>query len=289
MIAEAFLLLKYALPVALAGVGESVSQKSGVINIGIEGTMLLSAFVGLVVTVHSQSPWLGVLAGVGAACTLTLCLAWFILRLAADQVVVGTAANLFALGLTGTLFRAQFGQSGQLLSVPRIPALGSTGVDPVQIFLLLSVGGLTWLVSRSKWGLAVRAAGEYPDSAEASGFSVLKLRLTAMLVGGFYAGLAGTYLSLGIAGSFAEGMTAGRGFVAIAVVTFGRWRPFWILAASLLIGYAESLQFRFQSQGVGLPFQLFIAMPYLVALIVLVVVGKGTHAPGALGVPFRRR
>jgi ABC-type uncharacterized transport system permease subunit len=172
------------------------------------------------------------------------------------------------------------------LSVAKIP--GWHGLDIVTVLLLLSAP-VTWLLlSRTAWGLAVRAAGEYPKAAEAAGFSVYRLRFTAILIGGVFAGIAGAYLSVGITGSFAENMTAGRGFVAIAMVTFGRWRPGFVFFASLLIGLAESTQFKFQSLGWNVPFQLMIAMPYLVALAVLVLVGKGTLAPRALGAPYRR-
>jgi simple sugar transport system permease protein len=173
-----------------------------------------------------------------------------------------------------------------LVSIPKLPSYGI--VDPALLLLFLLVPGAWFLLSRTGWGLAVRAAGEYPKAAEASGFSVAWLRLSALALGGLLAGLGGAYLSVGISGSFAENMTAGRGFVAIAMVTFGRWRPQWTFAAALLIGFAETLQFRFQALGLQAPYQLMIAMPYLVALAVLVVVGRGAAAPGALGQTYRR-
>jgi simple sugar transport system permease protein len=147
--------------------------------------------------------------------------------------------------------------------------------------------GAAWTFRRTKLGLALRAAGEFPEAVAASGFSVLKLRFGAMLVGGALGGLAGAYLSLGISGSFAENMTAGRGFVAIAMVTFGRWKPIWVLAASMLVGYAVSLQFVFQSKGWNIPFQLLSAAPYVLALLVLVAAGRGSASPAALGKSFR--
>jgi simple sugar transport system permease protein len=199
---------------------------------------------------------------------------------------VGTAINLLALGLTGTLFRSEFGQSGKLLSVPRIG--GWHGVDPLMVFMLVSVPMLWFLLNRTGWGLAVRACGEYPKAADASGFSVNRLRFQSLCVGGIYAGLAGTYLALVIAGSFAENMTAGRGFVAIAMVTFGRWKLQFAFLAALLIGVAQTMQFKFQTYGWKVPFQLMIALPYLVALFVLVIVGKGASAPGSLGLPYRK-
>jgi len=283
---ELILLLTYSTPVGLAAVGETVVEKSGVMNIGIEGAMLLSAFVSMVVCSVTHNPWLGLAAGAATGIAVAGFFGLFTVVLAADQVVVGTAVNLLALGVTGTLFRSIFGQSGKLVSVPRIPSWH--GLDAVLAFLLASLPIVSLLVTRTKWGLAVRSAGEYPKATEGAGLSVRKLRLQALLIGGMFAGLAGTYLSLGITGTFAENMTAGRGFVAIAMVTFGRWKAPYAFAAALLIGLAESFQFRIQSYGWNVPYQLMIALPYVVALAVLVIVGKGTAAPSALGMPYRK-
>jgi len=278
--------LQYSAPVALAAMGEVITQKGGIINIGLEGSMLVASFFAMLVCYVTHSPWLGLGAGVAGAVVTTLIFGIFAIYLCADQVVVGMAINLLALGVTGTLFRSKFGQSGQLLSVPRIGAFH--GVDPLMIFMLLSAPVLWLLLRKTAWGLVVRACGEYPEAVEAAGFSVHRLRLQALMVGAVYAGLAGGYLALVIAGSFAENMTAGRGFVAIAMVTFGRWKPQFAFLAALLIGYAESLQYKFQTYGWNVPFQMMIALPYIVALLVLVLVGKGAAAPGALAQPYRK-
>ncbi len=282
MIPLLFTLLHYAAPVGLASIGETVGQKSGVINIGLEGSMLVAAFFGMLVSFATKNPWLGLLAATGAGVGMNLIFGWFTIFLGTDQVVVGAAMNLFALGLTGTLYRAKFGQTATLIDVPKAPA------TPVLVFMVASVAAIWFLLYRTKWGLAARSVGEYPKAAEAAGLSVHKLRLTAVAIGGAFAGLAGGYLALAISGSFQEGMTSGRGFVAIAMVTFGRWRPQFVFLAALLIGLLESLQFKFQSFGWHVPFQLFIALPYIVALLVLVIVGKGTVAPGSLAQPYRR-
>lgn len=279
-------ILVFATPVALAALGETVGQKSGVINIGLEGVMLLSAFVGASVSLASGSPWVGLAAGAGAGLVLSLLSALFTIQIGADQVVVGTAVNLLALGLTGTLFRAQFGQTGKLFSVPQIGKWH--GMDAVIVLALLCVPLIGWLLQRTGWGLALRAAGEYPKAAEAAGFSVHKLRYQALAIGGLLGSVGGAYLALGVAGSFAENMTGGRGFIAIAMVTFGRWKPVFVFLACLLIGYLDSLQYVLQAQGSVIPFQLLVALPYVVALVVLVIVGRGTVMPAALGQPYGR-
>jgi len=272
--------------VAIASIGETVCQVSGVIDIGIEGSMLSAAFFGMLGSFLTGNPWVGLATAVGAALVVTLLFGLFTVRWAADQVVVGTAINLLAMGVTGTLYRARFGESGRLLSVTKLPAWH--GVDPLLAILFVSVPAAWFLLRRTGWGLAARAAGEYPDAVTAAGFSVELIRMQALIVGGAFAGLAGAYLSLVVTGSFAENMTAGRGFVAIAMVTFGRWRPGWVFLASLLIGFAGSLQFRFQAMGWKLPYQLFVTMPYVVALLVLALVGRGSAAPRALAQAYRR-
>jgi len=280
------MLLVYAAPVAMAATGEVVGQKSGVINIGLEGMMLIAAFFGMLVAYTTGSAGLGIAAGIAAGIGASAVSAWFCVRLGSDQVVVGTAINLFAIGLTGSLFRARFGQSGTLISLPKLPAFH--GIDPVIVVMLLSIPAIWLLLSRTGWGLAVRSAGEYPKAAEAAGFQVMALRLQACLIGGVFAGLGGAYLSIGVAGSFAENMTNGRGFIAIAMVTFGRWKPAFVFLAALLIGFFDSLQYLMQAIGVQVPSQLLLALPYVVALLVLVLVGKGSAAPASLGLPYRR-
>lgn len=277
---------QFAIPVALAALGETVGQRSGVLNIGLEGTMLGAAYVGVVVAIQTGNPWLGLLAGLFLGVLSSVLQAWFCVRQGADQVVVGTAWNLLALGVTGTLFRSSFGQSGQLLDVPSLPRSG--GLDVVMVLTLVLALGLFIAIRSTNWGLMVRAAGEEPKAVEAEGFRVDRIRLGVQALAGALAGVAGAYLSVGLAGSFAENMTAGRGFVAIALVTFGRWNPLGVMAAAMLMGYLEVLQFKFQASGSSVPFQLLLALPYLAALAVLIVAGKGTRSPAALGLPFRR-
>ncbi len=278
--------LMYATPLALAALGETVVQKAGVIHIGIEGTMLAGAFFAMLATLATGSPWVGLGVGVLVGVTLALVSGAFALTLTVDQVVVGTAVNLLALGLTRTLFAMRFGASGELLSVQKVPSW--QGLDAVMVVAVLLAVATHGVLFRTSWGLALRAAGEYPQAAEAAGFSVLRLRFAALVFGGAMAGLGGAYLSLGIAGSFADNMTAGRGFLAIAMVTFGRWKPVPVLGACLLLGWLDGLQFTFQAKGVQLPFQLFLALPYVAALLVLAGMGRGAHAPAALAIPFRR-
>jgi simple sugar transport system permease protein len=283
----AITVLHFATPVAFAAIGEAVGQRSGVINIGLEGMMLVAAYFAMLASLGSGSPWIGLVAGVGAAVVLGVVQSFFTLKLAADQIVVGTAVNLFALGLTDTLFRAKFGRTPSLISVPTLPKLYGD-LDVAVLALLAVTAFFAWMLARTKRGLVVRAAGEYPETVDAAGFSALKTRFWSLVAGAVLAGFGGAYLAVGVTGSFASGMSGGRGFVAIALVTFGRWRPAWVLAAALLVGYSESIQYTLQVRNLSVPGELLQSLPYLVALAVLVLVGKGTAMPAMLAVPYRR-
>lgn len=283
------LLLLFSTPLILAGLGEVIGQRAGVLNIGLEGTMLMGAFFGFLVATKTGSLPLGFGCGVLCGIAISLVSSLFTVKMGADQVVVGTAVNFLALGVTGLAFRRIYGQSGQLLSSPPLPKF--MGLDLVVLFALLAIPLVWWLLHRTNWGLALRACGEYPTAVDAAGFAVPVLRIQALTLGGALAGLGGAYLALGVAGTFAEGMTAGRGFLAIALVTFGRWKPVWVALAAVLLGYAQSLQYSLQGRpifGVTVPSQLWLALPYVLALLVLVLVGSGTVTPQALGKPYRK-
>lgn len=285
MIAFLIGLLPYLAPISLAATGETIGEKSGVINIGLDGNLIVSAFVAVEVSARTGSAYLGLLAAIVCGIIISLIQALFTLGLAADQIVVGTAFNLAGLGLTGTLFQAIYGAQGSLIQAPALPDIFGFATLPVLILPLL-VWGTYYLLRRTNWGLAIRAAGEYPDAVHAAGFSVKTLRYQAQAMGGFFAGLAGAALTLGITPAFSEQMVP-RGFIAIAMVTFGRWSPWKVLWATLLVAVTEALQFVLQGHEYGLPIQFYKAMPYLVALLVLLIVGKGSAMPKALGVPLK--
>ena len=271
----------YAAPVLFAAAGELVSERAGVVGIHTEGMMLGAALAGVLVAGRTGSPALGLLAGLGASVVLAAIFGLLVLGRREDQVVVGTGVNLLALGGTGAAFRAAYGESGALVSVPRLgwPTL------VVGLGLVTIVGPV---LMRTRFGLALRGVGEAPAAVEAAGFSPMRLRWGAILLAALFAGLGGAYLSLGVAGSFAPGMTAGRGFVAIALVSFGRWKPMWTAAGALLVGFAEAAQYRIQGSFPGVPSQLPLMLPYVLTLVVLVVAGPGARAPEALGRAYRR-
>lgn len=277
--------LRYTMPVLLAAQGEGVGQITGALNIGLEGQMLVAAYFSMDVTRRTHNPFLGLIAGVAAALISAALSGFLSLKLNRDPVVVGTVLNLGAVGLTGFLFQQTFGNGGALVSVEKLPLIGK--VDPLMIVMLVSPIFLTFLINRTRWGLAAKAVGHYPKAAEVAGIGAIRIRATGLAVSGFYAGLAGTSLTLVLTGSFNENMTAGRGFMALALVTFGNWKHWGILWAALLVGVAEALQFYFQSSRIALPHQLFVALPYLLSFAVLLISGRGATAPKDLGRPLR--
>jgi ABC-type uncharacterized transport system permease subunit len=218
-----------------------------------------------------------------------------------NQVVAGTALDVFALGVTGVFYRRLFGVTGQALTVntlarvrlgglARIPLLGPALFHQnLLVYLAFLLVPLVWFILyRTRYGLHLRAAGERPEAADALGLGVYRLRWHAMLISGALTGLAGAYLTLGYTNTFVEGMSAGRGFIALSIVILGRWRPLGVALAAVAFGAAIALQFTLQAVGTGLPYQLFLALPYVLTLVVLTLLGGQGRAPSALGEPYLR-
>ncbi len=278
-------ILRYSAPVAFGAVGESVVQRSGIINVGLEGLMLCSAYAATVVSSSTANPWIGMLAGVIAGVIVAIVIGILTIQFRLDQIVIGTVINLLSLGVCGTLFEQQ-SKTGKLMNLPAVPALVGK-FDVIQLLLIVGAISIGWMLYRTSFGLKLRAVGEYPPAAEAAGFSPVRLQYQALLFGGVLGGIGGAYLALGVAQSFATEMVAGRGFIAIALVTFARWRPGGILLSALLLGAFEALQFELQLSGNQIPRSLLLALPYVATLIILVFVGKGTRAPQSLGTPLK--
>jgi len=291
--------LRLAAPLLLAGVGELVSERAGVVNIGIEGTMLCGAFAGFAVAVATGSPVAGVAAAVAAGCAVGALFAAFAVARRTDQIVVGMAVNLLALGATGVLSRALYAgaaPSAPGLSPVDIPVLAALpAVGPALfrqtpflwagLLLALAVGvGL----ARTRPGLRLRAVGESARAADAEGVSVGRVRAGAVLFASSLSGLAGAALTLGQTDTFTEGMTSGRGFIALAVVIFGRWSALGVVLAAVFFGATTAAQFRLQARGAGIPYPLFLMLPYALTLLVLVFAAGRARAPADLGRAYAR-
>lgn len=288
--------VRYATPLAFAALGECVSERAGVINIGLEGSIICGALAATIVA-GVAGPTAGFAAGAAAGVCIALLFACFTVFMRADQIITGTAITLFALGLTGTLYRSVYGTGGVALSTPTIGPLAIPGLSFIPVFgralfaqpaptyaLFLLTPLIAWWMARTQSGLATRAVGESPEAAIAAGVRPRMIQLVAVLFAGAMAGIAGATLVIAQAGTFVENMSAGRGFIAIAIVVLGRWRPIAVAGAALLFGAASALQTLFQSMGwQQVPYQLFLALPYVLTLIVLAGASGRAAAPAALG------
>ena len=287
--------VRVATPLVLAATGETITERSGVINLGLEGTMLAGALAATL-GATAWGPWSGVGCAIVAGMLLSAVFALLAVGARADQIITGTAITLAAVGLTGTIYRQVYGSGGAGLTIPtlkavaipglsQIPVLGPALFDqPAPTYLaLLAMPIVWWVLFRTRLGLALRATGEGAAMARAAGVRTHLIRSGATIVGGGFAGLAGASLVLAQVGSFAEGMTAGRGYVAIAIVVLGRWHPGGIALGALLFGAATALQFLLQTLGLNAPYQLFLMLPYLLTLLALAGAVGRVRAPADLG------
>jgi len=287
--------VRISTPLLLAATGELLTERAGIINLSVEGAMLSGALAAALGAV-AGGPWAGALSGLLAGVLIAAVFAAVAIGARADQIITGTAITLGAVGLTGAIYRSAFGAAGPGLSIPTFstqgipllkevpligPAFFEQSVLAYLAWLLVPVAG--WFLFRTWWGLALRATGESQDAARAAGVPVARVQVLATLAGGALAGLAGATLVLAQVGTFAEKMTAGRGFIAIAIVVLGGWRHWGVLGASLLFGAASALQFAFQGMGLALPYQLFLVMPYGIALFALAGAVGRRRAPEGLG------
>ncbi|MCU0622557.1 MAG: ABC transporter permease, partial [Gemmatimonadaceae bacterium] len=287
--------VRTATPLALAALGETIAERAGVINVGLEGCVMAGAF-GALVAAGAGGAGAGLVVSAVAGAALAAVFALCVVRLGTDQIITGTAMTLLGLGGTGALYRTLYGAGGAALSVPTlgpvaIPGLAQLPIvgpalfaQPVVTYLAAALVPVTWWVLyRTHVGLALRAIGEAPEAARAAGIAVARVRGAAVVIGGALGGLAGGTLVLAQAGTFAEGMSAGRGFVAIAIVVLGRWHPVGAAIGALVFGAATALQFLVQAMGWTLPYQLFLALPYALTLAALAVARGRGRPPAALG------
>src|SRR5918997_3095551 len=300
--------LRFATPLVFASIGGLFSERSGVVNIGLEGMMLMGAFFGIYGADRTDSWVLGILIGMAAGAALALIHAFFSIHLRADQIVSGTAINFLALGLTGYLYIDLYGTegTGEIPAVPdvhlgfldRIPPEGlgnyldrAFGQLNLMIWLALLTVVLTYiLIFKTSIGLRLRAVGEHPRAADTVGISVYGMRYAAVTVSGALAALGGVYLSIGFVHSFTENMTAGRGFIALAALIFGRWRPFGALGAALLFGFASAVAPRLENVESWATYgTLFQTLPYVLTLIAVAGVIGRSIPPAAIGRPYEKQ
>ena len=272
--------VRLATPLLFAALGGVISERSGVVNVALEGKLLVGAFAAAALTVATGDPWIGVLGGAGAGAALGLlhALAGVVLR--GDQIVVGISLNLLAVGLTQFLTGALFGSSANSPSFRGLPTWGAAHLSPLVWVALIAAPLVHALLAQTRFGLRVRAVGEHPEAAESVGVAPMPVRVAAVALAGALAGTGGAYLALD-ASQFVKNMSSGRGFLALAAVIFGKWRPLPAAAACLFFGTTEALQIRLQGQGV--PTQFVQMIPYVLTMVALAGLVGRSRAPAALG------
>jgi len=288
-----------ATPLVFAALGGLFSERAGVVNIGLEGLMLISAFAGVVGASLSGSALVGLLTALGAGLLFALIHALMCVTFEADQIISGTAINLLALGGTGFLMVVIFGSGGTSprvdgfasVAIPLlsdIPIIGKALFDQSLLVYLMYVlvPVVYFVVFRTPFGLRLRATGEVPEAVDTAGVSVTRMRYYGVGLSGILAGLGGVYLSMGLLSAFTEGMTNGRGFIALAALIFGRWNPIGVLALPLLFGFAQAVTFGVSLEAV--PIEFVEMLPYLLTIIVLAGFGGRAIAPAAIGKPYRK-
>jgi general nucleoside transport system permease protein len=292
--------IRVATPLVLAALGGLFSERSGVINIALEGKMLAGAFTAAAVTYAADtklgmgpaSPWAGLLAGMVAGLFIAAIYAVSCIRFKADQVVSGAAINILMLGIPGFLGGALFLSSG---STPQIPKDHLLPQSPwiIAIVILALVAGIWYVVYKTPFGLRLRSVGENPEAADAAGVSVSRIRYSGVLLAGLLAGLGGAYLSIGQSSLFTRNMTAGRGFIALAALIFGKWKPVPTLLACLLFGFTEAISIQMQGaiklpSGEDIPVQFIQMVPYVLTIVVLAGFIGSSRPPRALGIPYQK-
>jgi ABC-type uncharacterized transport system permease subunit len=291
--------IRFATPLVFAALGGMFSERSGVVNIGLEGLMLIGAFAGVVGASLSGSVWIGLLFALGAGLLFALIHAVMCVTFEADQIISGTAINLLALGGTAFLMVIVFGQGGTSPDVDKfdpiaipllsgLPVIGPALFDQsLLVYLMYAMVPITYVVLfKTPFGLRLRATGEVPEAVDTAGVSVARMRYYGVALSGILAALGGVYLSMSLLSSFTEGMTAGRGFIALAALIFGRWHPVGAFGAALLFGLGLALTIRVPPEAI--PNEFIQMIPYVLTIVVLAGFGGRAVAPAAVGKPYRK-
>jgi simple sugar transport system permease protein len=307
-VALVFSTIRLATPLVWAAIGGLYSERSGVINVALEGLMLAGAFTAAAVTFYAGSPWLGLGAAMLAGALVAYLMAIACIRYKANEVVTGTGVNILFLGLPAVLSGALFLSSGATPQIPKeqlVPTVYQllpgvlpqwrilTEVSVISLLALIVVLATRYLLSRTPFGLRLRSVGENPEAADAAGVRVNDIRYISVVLSGVLAGIGGAYLSIGQSSLFTRNMTAGRGFIALAALIFGKWRPLQTLLACLLFGFADALTIQMQGvaklpSGADIPVQFVQMIPYVVTIVVLAGFIGQSRAPAALGVPYEK-
>ncbi len=290
--------IRLATPYLYAGLGETLGQRSGVLNLGVEGQMLMGAFAAFYVTFQTGNLWLGMLAAVVVGAAMGLAMAYVSINLQAEQGISGIGFYLFGLGMSTLLFQMLLGtvETVQGFAPVHIPVLSDIPVigeiffrQNILVYIAFALVPVAqFVLQKTTLGLKIRAVGENPAAADSLGVSVATVRYITVTLGGIMSGIAGASMSIGLLNVFQQNMTSGLGFIAVALVYFGGWRPFGVMLGALLFSLVNALQLRLQVEGVNIPSDLMVMMPYILTIIALVLTVQRVRSPSALTKPFER-
>ena len=294
--------IRFTIPILFVALGETLSEKSGVMNLGVEGIMLVGAFSGFAFTSYTGSNYMGALGAILMGALFGLAFALFCVTLRSNQIIVGTAFNLLCVGATGFLYRRLFTDLNRESVVMTFPFIGIPILKDIPIigpvlfnenilfyFAILCVAIMWFVFYKTSLGLSIIATGEHPKAADSLGINVYLVRYSCIIAGGALAALGGAFLSIAHSNTFIEGMSSGRGFIALAVVILGKWNPLGALAGAFLFGAASSLQLSIQSAGNIIPYDLVLMLPYILTIVAVVLVSKHINvSPTALGIPYEK-
>ncbi|MEW6084876.1 MAG: ABC transporter permease [Chloroflexota bacterium] len=290
--------IRLATPYLYAAIGETFSQRSGVLNLGVEGQMLLGAFAAFYVSLTTGNLWLGLLAAVLVGAAMGLAMAYVTVNLQAEQGISGIGFYLFGLGMSDLLFQKLMATVETLQGFPKIYIPGLSDIPGIGeiffshnilVYIAFLLVPIAWFVlNKTTLGLKIRSVGENPEAADSLGVNVGRIRYFTIILGGTLSGIAGASLSIGLLNVFQQNMTSGSGFIAVALVYFGAWRPIGVLGGALLFSMVNSLQLWIQVKSVPIPSELAIMMPYVLTILVLVATVSRVRAPSALTKPFER-
>ncbi len=276
--------VRIATPLLLAALGEMVCESSGILNLSLEGTMTMGAFAGFLVAGQSGSTWAGLVGAALGGAALSLLMALLTVTVKVNQVVAGLALNILGIGLAFFWYRSVYESEGSI-AIPTVETLDLPWLTYFAVFMVPVIWAFLY---RTKYGLELRSVGHNPEACDMRGVGIVSRQYVAVVFGGVMAGLAGSYLSLGSTGLFFPDIASGRGWIALAIVIFGNWRTSWIVAGSLLFGFLEATQLALQASDVELPYQLLLALPFVLTIVALVFNRNRSQMPMSLTIPYHR-
>lgn len=293
--------IRLATPILLPALGQIYTQRAGILNLGVEGTMTIGAVAGFAAAYKSGNLWIGLLSGMLFGMLWSLIMAWLSVTMRANQVIAGIALNILGAGTAVYVYRIIFGIQSlppqvEPFSAVNIPVLSSIPVigsiffqHNILVYLSYIMVIVTWFIlEKTTFGLKIRAVGEHPRAADSKGINVAKTRYAAVLIGGLYAGAAGAFMSTAYMNLFTESIISGRGFIAVSVVIFARFMPVKAMWGALLFGFASALQMRLQALGIDMANQLMLMLPYVMTIVALIIASKKAEFPSAYTIPYSR-